>query len=172
MSLILRNNVGMAEVSIYVTLITAGAGIAGATISQVSTAFREGRQAKRDRHERYVTASQDACFELLRAAGALRTDVENLNSYRGNADGLRERLEVIRGHSAEAQLHAAGVGMKAPDRLTEPAERVAAAASSLMKAVLESTDLDNGVMVDFPGTGALNTELVAFREQTARYARG
>jgi hypothetical protein len=52
----------MADVSIYVALISAAAGVGGATIAQLTTALRESREAKRDRQERQAEATRQACI--------------------------------------------------------------------------------------------------------------
>jgi len=89
----------MTDVPIYVAVITAVAGLLGALIPQASLVMREVRQAEKDRRERFATATRDACVDLLRAAGELRTLVENIRSYRGDAGGMRARVEEVQNHA-------------------------------------------------------------------------
>lgn len=159
------NNERMADVPIYVALITAGAGLLGALIPQVWIVFREIRQRDRDRRDRYVAQARGACLDLLRASGALSVHVKNMNTYRGDRNGLCSRLEEVRGYLADVQLHAASVGMSAPSPLTEPARQLAAAAEGLTKSVEEVTDLDNAEMLDRPDTGPLDKSISAFRDK-------
>lgn len=162
----------MADVPVYVAVITGAAGIIGAAIPQASIVLGEVRQAKRDRRERSVAAGQSACIDLLRAASSLGTQIENLRTYRGDALGLRLRLEEVRRYLAETQLHSASVGMLAPGQLTERASQLAAEASSLVKAVEANVDLDNDVVVGRIDLGPLGTLIAAFREEAVRYTRG
>jgi hypothetical protein len=152
----MMNNACMADIPIYVALITAGAGLLGALVPQAWIVFREIRQRERDRQDQYVAQARGACLDLLRASGALSAHVKNMNTYRGDGDGLRSRLEEARGYLADIQLHAASVGMAAPSSLTDPAMRLAAAAESLTKSVEKVTDLDNAEMLDRPDTGPLD----------------
>lgn len=162
----------VADVPVYVAVITGAAGIIGAGIPQASIVLREVRQAGRDRRERSIAAGQSACIDLLRAAGSLGTQIENLRAYRGDAHGLRQRLEQVRKYLAETQLHAASVGMLAPGQLIERASQLAAEASSLVKAVEANVDLDNDVVVGHIDVGPLDTLIAAFREEAIRYTRG
>lgn len=168
----MRNNAAMTDVPIYVAVITAAAGIIGAAIPQVSTVIRDVRQAERDRQERYATAARQACVDLLRAAGELRTQVENAHSYRGDPAGMRSRLEDIRGHAAATRLYAASVGLLVPDRLAEPADKLAESASTLADSVALNTDVNQGVMVGDPDVSALNLRIAAFRGEAVGYAKG
>ena len=93
---LVSDNTHMADVPLYVALITAGAGIAGAAIPQAGIMLNEFRRAERDRQDRSAAAAQNVCIELLRATSALCVHVENMRTYRGNADGLRSRLEEVR----------------------------------------------------------------------------
>ncbi len=161
----------MADVPLYVALITAGAGIVGALIPQAGIMLNELGRAKRDRLDRSAAAAQNVCIELLGTASGLCVHVENMRSYRGNADGLRSRLEEVRKDLADTQLHAVSVGMLAPGPLTGPAAQLAAAATSLAKAVEDNIDLNNAVMVGNPDTGPLNTLISAFRQDAVRYTK-
>ena len=109
----------------YMCVITAAAGLIGALIPQAALVIREVRQAERDRRERFVTATRDACVDLLRAAGELRTLVENIRSYRGDASGMRARVEEVLNYAEATRLHAANVSLLVPGRLATPADKVA-----------------------------------------------
>jgi hypothetical protein len=155
----------MADVPIYVAVITAGAGFLGALVPQASIVFREIRQRELDRQDRYVAQARGACLDLLRASGCLSAHVKNMNTYRGDRNGLCNRLEEARGYLADVQLHAASVGMAAPRELTGLAGQLVAAAESLTKSVEEVTDLDNAEMLDKPNTGPLDELISMFRDK-------
>src|SRR5271154_4883062 len=155
----------MPDVTVYVAVIAGAAGIIGAAVPQAGIVFREIHQAERDRRERSVAAGQSACIDLLRAASSLGTQIENLRVYRGDAQGLRLRLEEVRKYLAETRLYAASVGMLAPSQLTERANQLATEASSLVKVVEESVDLKNDVVVGPIDVGPLDTLMTAFRDE-------
>jgi hypothetical protein len=161
----------MTSVSIYVAAITAAAGIAGATISQYITAFREGKQAQRDRQERHETATREACEKLLRAAGDLRTQVANNRSFRGDRTAMTARLEKVREHAAATRLHAVSVGLLVPGKLAEPADHLAAVAQGLAVAAGNDTDLDHGWVEADPDFTALDGCVDAFRREALDYAK-
>jgi maltooligosyltrehalose synthase len=161
----------MTDVSIYVAIITAGAGVAGAAISQVATVIRDVRQSERERQERSATTTREACVALLRAAGELRTLAENIRSYRGDANKIRERVEDARSRAEATQVHAVDVGMQAPDGLAEPADEVASAASALADDVARCTDLNQGVVIGNPDVTKLVECIDAFRHAAVRYDR-
>jgi hypothetical protein len=120
----------MVDVPLYVALTTAGAGIIGAMIPQVTSVIRDVRQAERDRRERSSVMTRDACVALLRAAGEVRTLTEKIRGYRGDADGMRTRVEGIRSH-AEASARAISLG--APAVSVTPSYAVPRVPSSVMK---------------------------------------
>jgi hypothetical protein len=151
----------MSDVPIYVAVITAGAGIIGAAIPQVSILARDVRQAERDRRERRTDAWRQACLDLLRASGELRTQVANNAEYHG--DEMGARLAEVRKCAASAQLHAVSVAFLGPATLKEPAERLAAAANGLAEAAAQNTDLSLGNMVRTPDFAQLDEAIAAFR---------
>lgn len=161
----------MTDVSIYVAVITAAAGVAGATISQGTTAIRESRQAKRDRQERHETATREACEKLLRATGELRNQVANNRSFRGDRAAMSARLEQVRVFAADTQLHAVSVGLLAPGDLAEPAGSLAVAAQSLAATATHDTDLDQGWVSVDPDFTTLDTRVDAFRRAALDHAR-
>lgn len=159
------DNERMTDIPIYVALITAGAGLLGAMIPQSWIIVREIRQQEHDRKDRYVAEARGACLDLLRASGGLSAHVRNMNTYRGDSNGLRTRLEEARGYLADIQLYAASVGMAAPGTLTELAVQLAAMAEGLTQAVEEITDPDNAEMLARPDTGPLDELISAFRDR-------
>ena len=167
---ILRNNRPMADVPIYVAIITAAAGIVGAAIPQVATVIRDVRQSERDRRERSAAAIREACVELLRAAGELRTLSEGVGGYRGDANGMRARVDEVRTQAEATRLSAANVSLQVAV-LAEPAYRVASAASDLARAVVEGTDMNQGVFVGQLDVGTLVECANAFQYEAVKYAR-
>ena len=159
----------MTDVPIYVAVITAAAGLIGALIPQTALVIREVRQAERDRRERFVTTTRDACVDLLRAAGELRTLVENIRSYRGDASGMRARVEEVLNYAEATRLHAASVSLLVPGRLATPADKVASAARALAGDVVQNTNLDRGVAIGFANTQALDTCISDFRNEAVKY---
>ena len=109
--------------------------------------------------------ARTACLDLLRVSGALSTHVKNMNSYRGDRNGLISRLEEARGYLTDIQLYAASVGMAAPGQLTEPARQLAGAAEGLTRSVEAATDLDSAEMLDRPDTGPLDGLISDFRDK-------
>jgi hypothetical protein len=162
----------MIDVPIYVAIITAAAGIIGAAIPQAVTVIRDVRQAERDRRERSDGATRDACVALLRAAGELRTLTESISSYRGDANGMRARVEEVRSGAEATRLHAASVSLQSPDSLAESADAVASAASELADDVVRNTDLNQGVPIGDPDVTKLVERIADFRHAAVRYARG
>jgi hypothetical protein len=151
----------MASVPIYVAAITAAAGVLGAAIPQLSILLRDVRQAERDRGERRAAERRQACLDLLRAVGELRTQVANNADYNGTEMG--ERLAKVRKFAADAQLHAVSVALLAPVTFAEPAERLAVAANRLAEAAASDTDLKFGSTVRRPNFSELDKCVVAFR---------
>ena len=160
----------MADVPAYVAIITAGAGIIGAAIPQVTTVLRDARQAERDRRERSAAMAREACVALLRASGEVRTGTEGIRSYRGPADGMRERVEELRSRAEATRVHAAEVSMLVPAKLAEPADQVASAASALADDVVRNTDLNQGVLIGDPDVSKLAECIAAFRFAAVAYA--
>jgi hypothetical protein len=161
----------MTDVPVWVAVITAGAGIIGAAIPQVTIILRDVRQAGRDRRERAAAATRDACVELLRAAAELRILAEGVGSYRGDANGLLTRVDEAKGKADAALLYATSVGMQAPGKLAAPAEEVAIAASGLADQVVQNTDLSRGVPTGNPDSTALTRCINSFRRAAVDYFR-
>lgn len=159
----------MADVSIWVPVITAGAGIIGATIPQVTTVIRDVRKAERDRWERSSTMTRDACVALLRAAGEVRTLTESICSHGGDATGMMERVEQARGSSEATRVHAAEVGMQATG-LAGAADQLASAASDLVDDIVRNMDPSQGLLIDKPDATKLVKCIAAFRDEAVRWA--
>ncbi len=152
----------MPDVSIYVAVITAGAGVAGAGIPHFAIVARDVRLAERDRRERRAAAKRQACLDLLRSAGELRMQVANAAQYHG--DEMGTRLADVRKSAAAAQLHAVNVALLAPRKLGEPAQRLAAAASRLATAAADGTDMRVQEMIRLPDFTELDENFTAFRQ--------
>jgi hypothetical protein len=169
--LISGDNACMADISIFVALISGSAGVAGATIAPLALAFREGRQAKRDRKERHATTARQACVELLTAAADLRTQVANNRSFRGDRNSMGARLEAVRGYASAAGLHAASISLLKIG-LAESADRLGAAAKTYADAAMRYTDLDKGWMVDDPDHRELEEAINDFRNKAIAAVKG
>jgi hypothetical protein len=165
------DNACMADISIFVALISGSAGVAGAALSPLAIAFKEGRQAKRDRQERHGTAARQACVQLLAAAADLRTQVANNLSFRGDRSSMVARLEAVRGYASAAGLHAVSVSLL-EDRLAESASRLGAAAKTYADAATTCTDLDKGWMVSDPDHRDLEEAINDFRKKAIAAVQG
>jgi hypothetical protein len=159
----------MTDVSIYIALISAGAGVAGAGISPVAQAYKDGRQRSRDRAERQATAMRQACVDLLRAAGELRTQVANNRSYHGT--DMATRLEEVRRLAVATQVHAAEVEMLAPTATAELAGKLATSGGELADWTVRHTNLQLGVLAEDPPYRELDDRLADFRAQAVRDVR-
>jgi hypothetical protein len=148
------------DVSIYVALITGGAGAIGAATPQLATVFRDSRQASRDREERGVNARQQAYIELLGAAADLRTRVENTAMYGGE---ILVRLAEIRSSAADVQVKAAKVSFLV-SKLDRPAGSLARAAADIAAEAVANTDMSTGVMTA-PSFTAFETVVEKFRSE-------
>ena len=160
----------MANVPIYVAIITAAGVAVGALIPQLD-AFIRARRAERDRRERSATRTREACIAVLSAADELRTLAENLPVYRGNADGMRARAEEARKLAKATRLHVADVTMQVSS-LIEPADQVASTASDLADDVARNIDLNTGVLIDHPDVTKLAKCIAVFRHEAVKHARG
>ena len=158
----------MSNVSIYVALISAGAGVFGAAIPQAAIVVREVRQAGRDREERRSEKRRQACLDLLQAAASLRTGVADAADYHGDEMGIR--LAGIRNCAAAVQVNSLSVGMLPHEVLRDPAERLAAAAATLAEAAARDTNLSLGQMAVRPEFRPLDEAMEAFR-QTAMHTQ-
>jgi hypothetical protein len=148
------------DVSIYVALITTGAGVVIAAIPHITAVVRDVRLADRDRQERRADARRQACLDLLRAAGDLRTQVANALLYRGNEMGTQ--LAEITNSAAAVQLHAVSVGL-ARESLAQSAELLAAAARDLAAATVQNTDMSLHQVVESPDCAEFDGRVTAFR---------
>jgi hypothetical protein len=150
----------MADVSIFVPVISAAAAILGAAISPVTTVFQSHQQAKQQRQEQHDTARRVACIELLRAAVDLRAAVANNQDYHG--DEMAARLARVREYAADARVHAFNIALLAPRRLADSAGELAAATGRVAVAVAEDTNLSMGVSVRAPDFARLDACIADF----------
>jgi hypothetical protein len=159
----------MPEVSLYVAVITAAAGVIGAAVPQVTVLMRDSRQAERDRRERVADTRRQACIDLLGAAGDLRTAVANAADYHGAE--MTARLAEIRTLAAAVQIHAANVELLAPVPLGDPAAELARAAEKFAVQAGENTNLELEQMVSAPDPSELGAATDAFRAQAVADVR-
>ncbi len=155
-------NACVPEVSLYVAVITAAAGVVGAVAAQIPGIARDIRLADRDRRERKTDERQQACLDLIGAAGDLRTLVMNAQQYRG--EEMVDRLAEIRKSAAAVQLHAARVELLMPT-LAGRADQLAKAAERFADALVAGTDMTHREVVRTPETAELDHTTDAFREQ-------
>ena len=160
----------MADVSIYVAVISASAAILGAAVSPLSTAYQNARTAGRDRQERHKTATREACKGLLQASTDLRTLVQNTHDYHGEEMG--SRLAQVRQDAADARTHAFSIALLEPQALADPAMELAAAAGSLAVATAQNTDLAMGVSIRAPDFSELDACIAAFSKRAVDFFRG
>jgi hypothetical protein len=155
----------MADVSIYVAVISAAAGIVGATVPQASTAIREARRAERDRQDRLSEERRQAYVQLLRTVLDLRVLVANSHEHHGGE--MAARLAEMRQFAADARVTAAGIELmvQAPPALGDTAERLAQAADRLAEAVAENASLP-------PDFRELDECIRAFKDQCLQGAGG
>ena len=116
-------------------------------------------------------ATREACIELLRAAGELRTLSESIRNYRGNADGMRTRIDEARSRAESTRLSAASVSMQAPE-LAESAYQVASAATDLIHDVQEGIDVNQGVPVGEWDVGRIVDCTRGFRDAAVKHTGG
>jgi NAD(P)-dependent dehydrogenase (short-subunit alcohol dehydrogenase family) len=148
------------NVSIYVALITGGAGAIGAALPQAFTFLGDNRQASRDRKERGVNAKRQACIELLGTAAGLRTRVANTAMYGGE---ILDRLAEIRSSTADVQVKAAKVSFL-ESKLVESAGSLAQAAADLAAEAITNTNTSTGVMIA-PSFTAFDAAVEKFKSE-------
>jgi hypothetical protein len=158
------------DVSIFVALITAGAGAIGAAIPQVATVVRDVRKAERDRRDQRAQTRRQACLDLMGAASDLRTQVANAALYHG--DEMGARLTEISTRADAVQLHALNVGLLAPDTLAAAADRLTIAARDLAAAAARNTDMSLKQMVVSPDSAEFDQSVEAFRLEARAEAAG
>lgn len=159
----------MADVPIYVAVITAAGVAVGALISQVDASIRAHR-AKLERRERARTRTREACLAVLSTADELRTLAQNLPVYRGGADGMRGRVEEARRLAKATRLHVADISMLV-SKLIDPADQVASAASDLADDVARNVDPNTGMLTENPDVTKLVECIAVFRQEAVKQAR-
>jgi hypothetical protein len=150
----------MADVSIYVALIAAFAGVTGAAIPQVAIVVRDVRQSDRDRRDHYDDAVRQACLSLLRAVSDLRTLVANVQAHR---DDMAVWLADVDGRAAEAKLQATQVSLLVRDARAEAAAQVAEAADGVAVAVKRDARVGLGDVIREPSFRQLDGCVEVFR---------
>jgi hypothetical protein len=156
----------MSDVSLYVAITTAAAGVAGGSIPSITNAIRDGRRAKRDQRNREIETERQACLDLLAAASELRARVASAADCHG--DEIDARLEHIRDLEATIHVHAASIAFLTPEKLAQPANRVADAARRLVKATEETVDKAAKQMVERPGFEELDESVKDFRDSAVQ----
>jgi hypothetical protein len=134
----------MQDVSIYVAVITAGAGLLGAGVAQIPGYARDKRQAAQARQDSRDDSLRQACIDLLGAAEELLADVANAVDYHG--DEMASRLAGIRTTGASLQVHALAAQLLAEGDLAEAAKRLADAARAFAADAESKADLSLGSM--------------------------
>jgi len=157
----------MADVSIYVALITAGAGLLGAGVAQIPNYFRDVRQTAQVRRDSRDDRLRQACIDLLGAAEDLLADVANAVDYHG--DEMASRLAGIRTTAADVQGHALAVQLLAREELAGTAERLAGAAKAFTADAESKADLGLGSMRTIDPAG-LTQAVASFRNAAVSQA--
>jgi hypothetical protein len=163
-----RDNAGMADVSIAVAVVSGAVGIVGASAPQIIMGIREGRRAERDRRDRIEQTRHRACVSLLRAVLDLRVLVTNSYDYHGNDMG--GQLADIRDAAADVEVEAVVLGQtvrKDFPALAEAANEVAAAAGRVADAAEKNANLELGASTEPPDFGDLNVCIGAFKDALA-----
>lgn len=151
----------MADVSIYVAVVSASAAILGAAVTPLTTAVQAGRQARRDRHEQLKGEVRRECVELIRATWDLRTMTQNNHEYQDAGTG--ERLAKIRERAADAAVRSATIALLKPGPLGASAADLADAAQRLAGAAA------NTQSIRAPDFEELEACTAKFAEATAAY---
>jgi len=159
----------MTDVSLYVAVITAAAGVAGGSIPSITNAIRDGHQAKRDQRNRQAEAERQVCLDLLAAASELRARVANAAACHG--DELDARLAQIRDLEATIHVHAARIAFLTPENLAQPADRVADAASRLVKSAEAKVAKTAKEMVERPDFKELDDSVKDFQDSAVKGTR-
>ena len=162
-------NAAMTDVSLYVAVITAAAGVAGGSIPSITNAIRDGHQAKRDQRNRQAEAERQVCLDLLAAASELRARVANAAACHG--DELDARLAQIRDLEATIHVHAARIAFLTPENLAQPADRVADAASRLVKSAEAKVAKTAKEMVERPDFKELDDSVKDFQDSAVKGTR-
>jgi len=163
------DNADMPQVSLYVAITTAVAAVLGASISPVSTAYQNARQAVRDRAERRDTAIRQACVDLLRSARDLRVQVANTAAYHGTEMGAR--LERVRQLEADAASHADEVALLVPADIAESATKLARATAQLAASAQANVRNELSASIREPNFNELNDCITDFSARVVTYVR-
>jgi hypothetical protein len=157
----------MADVSIYVAVISALAAILGASVSPLTSAAISAREARGKRREDYAAQVRDESVALLRAAWDLRTMTQNNHEYHGAK--MAKRLAKVRERAADAAVRSATIALLSPGPLAGAAAELSDAAQRLAAEAAENTNLDMGVSTSAPDLTELDRRMAEFETATARY---
>lgn len=134
----------MQDVSIYVAIITAGAGLLGAGVAQLPGYARDRRQARQARQDSRDDSLRQVCIDLLGAAEELLADVANAVDYHGGE--MASRVAGIRTTGATLQERALAAQLLAGGDLASAAERLASVARAFAADAEAKADLSLGSM--------------------------
>lgn len=151
----------MADVTIYVAVISASAAILGAAVTPLTTVVQARRQARRGRDEQLKDAVRQECVELIRAAWDLRTMTQNNHGYQGPDIG--ERLAKVRERAAETAVRAATIALLDHGPLSAAAAGMAAAAQNIAAAA------ENTRSIQAPDFTELEARMAKLSVATAAY---
>jgi len=157
----------MADVSIYVAVISALAAILGASVSPLTSAAISAREARGKRREDYDAQVRTESVGLLRAAWDLRTMTQNNNEYHGTK--MAKRLAKVRERAADAAVRSATIALLSPGPLAGAAAELSGAAQRLAAEAAKNTKLDMGVSTSPPDLTDLDCRIAEFETTTARY---
>jgi hypothetical protein len=161
----------MADVSIYVALISATAGVAGGTVPSAIAAIRDGHRAERDRQEQLAEARRQACVELLRTVLELRVHIANKHDYHGGE--MAAQVGAIRELAAAAEVAAVSIALMVPPGLAKAAERLAEVAGRVAAVASDPASLQLGASPqEPPDFSELDECVVAFKAQAVTDGRG
>jgi hypothetical protein len=155
----------MAEVSVYVAVISAAAGIVGSAVPQATSVIRDSLRDRRIRAERLAGQRSRACVGLLRTVLDLRVRVANIYDYYG--DQMTEQRAEIRDCAARAEVQAIKVALLGQStELGEAAQKLAAAAARLAAAAAESASVQLRASTTAPDFTELDKLTEVFKSLT------
>jgi hypothetical protein len=157
----------MADVPIYVAVISALAAILGASVTPLTSAAISAREARVKRREDHASQVRAESVSLLRAAWDLRTMTQNNHEYHGAK--MAKRLAKVRERAADAAVRSATIALLSPGPLASAAAELSGAAQRLAASAAATTNLDMGVSTDAPNLAGLDLRIAEFETATAKY---
>jgi hypothetical protein len=157
----------MSYVSIYVAVIAALAAILGASVTPLTTAAINGREARGKRQDKHMKEVRSESVKLLRTAWDLWAMTQNNHEYHGTE--MADRLAKVRERAANAGVCSAEIRLLAPGLVAGAATDLANAAKRLAEATVANTDLDRGVSKQAPNLTELDSRIDMFIEATTAY---